>query len=40
MLVTVMKGPKTFTREDVVEKAKSVKLDTVYFLGGLKGENA
>ncbi len=31
---------KSVTREDVVEKAKSVKLDTVYFLGGLKGENA
>lgn len=28
------------TREDIINKANSVKLDTVYFLGGLKGENA
>ncbi len=28
------------TREDIINKAKSVNLDTVYFLGGLKGENA
>lgn len=27
------------SREDVINKANSVKLDTVYFLGGLKGEN-
>lgn len=27
------------SREDVIQKANSVKLDTVYFLGGLKGEN-
>ena len=27
------------SKEDVIKKANSVKLDTVYFLGGLKGEN-
>ena len=27
------------TREDIINKANSVELDTVYFLGGLKGEN-
>lgn len=28
------------TREDIINKANSVLLDTVYFLGGLKGGNA
>ncbi|MBQ5590068.1 MAG: insulinase family protein [Clostridia bacterium] len=28
------------TKEDIVNKANTVKLDTVYFLGGLKGDNA
>jgi len=37
-LETYIEKIKNVTREDIVAKANSVKLDTVYFLGGLKGE--
>ena len=37
-LETYIKRIENVTREDIIKKANSVKLDTVYFLGGKKGD--
>ena len=38
-LDTYIEKIKNVTKEDIIEKANSVKLDTVYFLGGINGGN-